>query len=341
MKKRVLLAGGAGYIASHTAIELIESGYDVLSIDCFYNSNPEVFNRIEKITGVRVKNYDIDICDKRLVNKVFEENQIDVVIHFAGHKAVGESVCEPMKYYENNLCSTFSLLDVMKNNGCSNIVFSSSATVYGEQKVVPFVESMNIGPCTNPYGWTKLMIEQILIDYNKANGNFSTVILRYFNPVGAHKSGLIGENPKGMPNNLMPFISQVAVGKRECLNVFGNDYNTHDGTGVRDYIHVVDLAKAHVKAVDYILHNKGAEVFNVGTGTGYSVLDVIKAFEEANKVKIPYKIVSRRQGDIDSCYADSTKANKVLGWKAEKTIVDMCKDSWRWQKNNPNGYDGC
>ena len=338
-KKTILLAGGAGYIASHTAIELMEAGYDVVSADCYYNSKPEVFNRIEKITGVRVKNYDIDVCDVDALDKVFAENSIDAVIHFAGYKAVGESVAKPMMYYENNMNSTFSLVKVMKKYGCNNMVFSSSATVYGVPESVPLVETMQTGPCTNPYGWTKLMNEQILMDAANADKDMSVVLLRYFNPVGAHKSGLIGEDPTGIPNNLMPFISQVAVGKRECLNVFGDDYNTPDGTGVRDYIHVVDLAKAHVKAIDYALENKGAEVFNIGTGVGYSVLDMVKAFEKANDIKIPYVIAPRRPGDIDECYADSSKAAKMLGWKAEKTLEDMCQDTWNWQKNNPNGYE--
>lgn len=339
MKKTVLLAGGAGYIASHTAIELIEAGYDVVSADCYYNSKPEVFNRIEKITGVRVKNYDIDVCDMEALDKVFAENKIDAVVHFAGYKAVGESVEKPMMYYQNNLDSTFSLIKVMKKYGCDNMVFSSSATVYGPTAPIPYIETMQTGPCSNPYGWTKLMNEQILMDFAKADEALSVVLLRYFNPIGAHESGLIGEDPAGIPNNLMPYIAQVAVGKRDHLNVFGNDYNTHDGTGVRDYIHVVDLAKAHVKAIGYALEHKGSEAFNIGTGIGYSVLDMVKAFEKANGIKIPYVITERRAGDIDEFYADSTKAADILGWKAEKTLEDMCRDTWNWQKNNPNGYD--
>ena len=339
MKKTVLLAGGAGYIASHTAIELIEAGYDVISADCYYNSKPEVWNRIEKITGVQVKNYDVNVCDAEALDRIFADNKIDAVIHFAGYKAVGESVAKPMMYYENNLTSTFTLLNVMKKYSCNNIVFSSSATVYGVPESVPLVETMQTGPCTNPYGWTKLMNEQILMDAANADEALSVVLLRYFNPVGAHASGLIGEDPAGIPNNLMPFISQVAVGKREKLNVFGNDYDTPDGTGVRDYIHVVDLAKAHVKAIDYALIHKGSEVFNIGTGVGYSVLDMVKAFEKANAIEIPYAIAPRRPGDIDICYADSSKAADKLGWKAEKSLEDMCKDTWNWQKNNPNGYD--
>lgn len=338
MEKTILLAGGAGYIASHTAIELIESGYNVISVDCFYNSKPEVFNRIKEITGKRICNYNIDVCDMKALDAIFSENKIDAVIHFAGHKAVGESVEKPLMYYENNMDSTFSILKVMKKNQCNSIVFSSSATVYGAHNKVPFVEEMCIGPCTNPYGWTKYMNEQIITDFVRANNEFSAVILRYFNPVGAHESGLIGEDPAGIPNNLMPYISQVAVGKRNVLNVYGNDYNTKDGTGVRDYIHVVDLAKAHVKAIDYALKNKGTEVFNIGTGVGYSVLEVVKAFEEANDIKVPYVIAPRRVGDISECYANSNKATQILGWEAKKDLVDMCKDTWRWQKNNPNGY---
>ena len=338
MKKTVLLAGGAGYIASHTAIELIEAGYNVISADCYYNSKPEVFNRLEKITGVKIKNYDVDVCDIEALDKVFEENNIDAVIHFAGYKAVGESVAKPMMYYENNLNSTFALTKTMKKYNCNNIVFSSSATVYGADNKIPYVETMQTGPCTNPYGWTKLMNEQILMDLANSDENLSVVLLRYFNPVGAHESGLIGEDPSGIPNNLMPFISQVAVGKREHLNVFGNDYDTHDGTGVRDYIHVVDLAKAHVKAIGYALDHKGSETFNIGTGVGYSVLDMVNAFEKSNSIKIPYVIADRRPGDIDIYYADSTKAAQILGWKAEKTLEDMCRDTWNWQKNNPNGY---
>lgn len=339
MKKKVLLAGGAGYIGSHTAIELMEAGYDVVSADCHYNSKPEVFNRMEKITGVRIKNYKIDVCDEIALEQVFEQENIDAVIHFAGCKAVGESVAKPMMYYENNLNSTIVLVRVMQKYGCSNMIFSSSATVYGVPETVPLVEIMPTGPCTNPYGWTKLMNEQMLMDFAVADKSLSVVLLRYFNPVGAHKSGLIGEDPAGIPNNLMPFISQVAVGKREHLNVFGDDYDTPDGTGVRDYIHVVDLAKAHVKAVEYAFNHKGTEVFNIGTGVGYSVLDMVKAFEMSNDLKIPYVITERRPGDIDSCYADSSKAEKILGWKAEKTLEDMCHDSWNWQKKNPNGYD--
>ena len=338
MKKRVLLAGGAGYIGSHTAIQLINAGYEVVSVDCYYNSKPEVFNRIEKITGVKVKNYNINVCNEKDVELIFEEGKIDAVIHFAGYKSVGESVEKPIMYYENNLNSTTTLVKVMNKYGCNNMIFSSSATVYGVPKVVPLVETMSVGTCTNPYGWTKLMNEQMLMDFAEAKETMSVVLLRYFNPVGAHESGIIGEDPTGIPNNLMPFISQVAVGKREFLNVFGDDYNTPDGTGVRDYIHVVDLADAHVKAVDYALCHKGVEVFNIGTGIGYSVLDMVKAFEKVNDLSIPYRIVQRRAGDIDICYADCSKAEKVLGWKAQKNLDDMCRDTWNWQRNNPNGY---
>lgn len=338
MKKKILLAGGAGYIGSHTAIELIEAGYDVVSADCYYNSKPEVFDRIEKITGIKVKNYVIDVCNEKDVEQVFEKEKIDAVIHFAGYKAVGESVAKPMMYYENNLNSTITLVKAMQEYGCNNMIFSSSATVYGVPESVPLVETMSTGPCTNPYGWTKLMNEQMLMDFATADKSLSVVLLRYFNPVGAHKSGLIGEDPAGIPNNLMPFVSQVAVGKREHLNVFGDDYDTPDGTGVRDYIHVVDLAKAHVKAVDHSLCHKGAEVFNIGTGVGYSVLDMVKAFEKSNNLKIPYIIAERRAGDIDICYADSSKAKEMLGWEAEKNLEDMCRDTWNWQRKNPDGY---
>lgn len=337
MKKKVLLAGGAGYIGSHTAIELIASGYDVVSVDCYYNSKPEVFNRMEKITGVKIKNYNIDVCNEKELELVFKQEKIDAVIHFAGYKAVGESVAKPMMYYENNLNSTIALIKTMQKYGCNNMIFSSSATVYGVCEV-PLVETMPVGPCTNPYGRTKLINEQMLMDFANADENLSMVLLRYFNPVGAHESGLIGEDPAGIPNNLMPFISQVAVGKMEELKVFGDDYDTPDGTGVRDYIHVVDLAKAHVKAVDYVLCHKGIEVFNIGTGVGYSVLDMVNAFESTNEIKIPYVITERRPGDIDVCYADSSKAEKILGWKAQKTLEDMCRDTWNWQRNNPNGY---
>ncbi len=338
MSKTALLAGGAGYIGSHTAIELIEKGYDVVIADCHYNSNPIVYDRLKEITGADIKHYDVDVCDEEALDKVFAENKIDVVIDFAGFKAVGESVREPMKYYKNNLNSTFGLINIMKKYGVDNIIFSSSATVYGMANQSPLVETMNLGPCTNPYGWTKYMNEQVLKDFAVADKNLSVVLLRYFNPIGAHASGRIGEDPKDIPNNLMPYIAQVASGKLQILSVFGDDYDTPDGTGVRDYIHVVDLAKAHVLAAEYAMEHKGAEAFNIGTGVGYSVLDIVKTFEKVNNLTIPYKITDRRPGDVATCYADSSKATEMLGWKAEKNLEDMCRDTWNWQKDNPEGY---
>ncbi len=332
MKVKVLLTGGAGYIGSHTAVELIESGYDVVIGDNFSNSKPEVIDRIKKIVNKDVKFYEIDFTDYEAVDKLFQKEKFDAVIHFAGLKAVGESCSIPLNYYRNNLDSTLVLLDVMRKYNVENIVFSSSATVYGMAKEVPLKENMPTS-CTNPYGWTKYMNEQIFRDVAKANPRLSVVLLRYFNPIGAHSSGLIGENPNGIPNNLMPYIAQVATKKLPLLNVFGDDYPTKDGTGVRDYIHVVDLAKGHVKAIEYSFKNKGAEVFNLGTGKGYSVLDIVKAFEEANNVAVPYAIVERRPGDIAECYADATKAHEILNWQAEKDLVQMCKDSWNWQQN--------
>ena len=334
----ILLTGGAGYIGSHTCIELINAGHTAVIADNLCNSKKESINRVEKITGAKIPFYEIDVRDKEALSKVFEENSIDAVIHFAGLKAVGESCEIPLQYYSNNIDSTLILLEVMKKYNCHNIVFSSSATVYGIPERVPLVETIPTS-CTNPYGWTKLMIEQILTDVAKADPELSVVLLRYFNPIGAHESGTIGENPNGIPNNLMPYITQVAIGKLPQLGVFGDDYKTHDGTGVRDYIHVVDLAKGHVKAIDYAAKNKGTEVVNLGTGTGYSVLDIVKAFEKVNNVEIPYAIKPRRSGDIAECYADPTKAFEKLGWKAEKTLEDMCRDSWRWQKQNPKGYE--
>ena len=334
----VLLTGGAGYIGSHTAVALLNAGHEVIIADNYANSSPTVPQRIAQITGRPVKCCQLDVADRSALERVFQENTIDGVIHFAGLKAVGESVRLPLDYYRNNLDSTLTLLAVMEAHGVHQLIFSSSATVYGQQAELPYREDGATGPCTNPYGWTKLFIEQIIRDYSAAHPDFSAVLLRYFNPVGAHAIGLIGEDPRGIPNNLMPFISQVAVGRREKLNVFGNDYDTHDGTGVRDYIHVVDLAKGHVAAVKYAVENLGCEVFNLGTGTGYSVLDMVKAFEEANGVKVPYQIVDRRPGDLATCYADPTKSLEKLGWKAEKTLVDMCRDSWNWQSKNPMGY---
>ena len=333
----ILITGGAGYIGSHTCIELVKSGRDVVIIDNLRNSKKEAVKRIEKILGKPVKFYEGDVRDRELLRKIFTENKIEAAIHFAGLKAVGESAQIPLEYYENNLDSTFVLCDVMKEFGVKKIVFSSSATVYGLSKTMPLVETMPLG-AINPYGRTKLFIEYILRDIYNADNDWCVALLRYFNPIGAHESGLIGEDPKGIPNNLMPYISQVAVGRLEKLRVFGNDYNTPDGTGVRDYIHVVDLAVGHVKAVDWVLENKGCEAINLGTGNGCSVLQLREAFEKASGIKIPYEIVGRRPGDPDEVYANADKAKKLLGWEATKTFDDMCRDTWRWQKNNPNGY---
>lgn len=335
----ILVTGGAGYIGSHTSIELLQAGYDIVIVDNFCNSKPESLNRIEDLTGKKPKFYEVDILDRKGLNKVFDENNIEAVIHFAGLKAVGESVEKPIEYYENNISGTLVLCDVMRKHNVKKIVFSSSATVYGMNNKVPFSEDMPTASATNPYGSTKLFIEQILSDIYVSDNEWSVALLRYFNPIGAHESGRIGEDPNGIPNNLMPYITQVAVGKRKELSVFGNDYDTHDGTGVRDYIHVVDLAKGHLKAVGKVLSSNGVEAYNLGTGIGYSVLDVVNSFEKASGQKVPYKIVERRAGDIATCYADATKALRELGWKAEKNLDDMCRDSWRWQKNNPNGYD--
>ena len=334
----VLVTGGAGYIGSHTCLELLESGCGVIVIDNLCNSNPRSLSRVEELTGKHIKFYEGDVRDEALLRKIFAENEIGSVIHFAGLKAVGESVAKPLAYYDNNLVSTMVLARVMGNRGCKKIIFSSSATVYSGDNEMPLRENSKTGNCTNPYGWTKYMCEQILRDIAKADPEWSVVLLRYFNPVGAHKSGKIGEHPNGIPNNLMPFISQTAIGKRKQLSVFGNDYDTHDGTGVRDYIHVVDLAKGHVAAVNYMQDNKGESVFNLGTGTGYSVLDMVKAFETANGIPVPYVIAERRPGDLATCYADPAKSAEKLGWTAEKSLVDMCRDSWRWQSSNPNGY---
>lgn len=328
---KVLLTGGAGYIGSHTAVELINAGYDIVIGDNYSNSKEDVLKRVEKIVGKEITAYNIDFTDYDAVDELFSKEDIDAVIHFAGLKAVGESCSIPLKYYKNNIDSTLVLLEVMKKHDVNNIVFSSSATVYGIPKEVPLREDMPTS-CTNPYGWTKYMNEQILRDVAKANPKMSVVLLRYFNPIGAHESGLIGEDPNGIPNNLMPYITQVATGKLPMLSVYGDDYNTKDGTGVRDYIHVVDLARGHLKAIEYSFKNRGVDVFNLGTGKGYSVLDIVHAFEKANMVKVPYTIVERRPGDIDECYADPSKAEAVLGWRAEKTLEQMCEDSWRWQK---------
>ena len=335
----ILVTGGTGYIGSHTVVELQNAGYETVIIDNLSNSNPEVLNRIEAITGKRPKFYEADIRDKAALKKIFAENpDIESCIHFAGLKAVGESVSKPMEYYNNNIYGTLCLVESMRDAGVKNIVFSSSATVYGDPAFVPITEECPKGQCTNPYGWTKSMLEQILSDITVADKEWNVILLRYFNPIGAHKSGTMGENPSGIPNNLMPYITQVAVGKRDHLNVFGNDYDTHDGTGVRDYIHVVDLALGHVKALNKIKENCGLKIYNLGTGHGYSVLDIVKAFEQASGVKVPYEITARRPGDIATCYADASLAKKELGWEAQFGIKEMCEDSWRWQKNNPEGY---
>ena len=334
-----LVTGGAGYIGSHTCVELLESGYNVVIIDNLCNSNPKSLERVEELTGKKVKFYEGDVRDEALLRKIFAENEISAVIHFAGLKAVGESVAQPWRYYDNNLNSTLVLTKVMEEVGCKKIIFSSSATVYTADNEMPLREDSRTGNCTNPYGWTKYMTEQILGGIANADKDWSVVLLRYFNPIGAHASGDIGEDPRGIPNNLMPYITQVAVGRREKLSVFGNDYDTHDGTGVRDYIHVVDLARGHVAAVKYACGNKGCEVFNLGTGTGYSVLDMVKAFRSVNNVALPYEIAPRRPGDIATCYADPAKSAQLLGWKAQYTLEDMCRDSWNWQKKNPMGYE--
>ena len=335
----ILVTGGAGYIGSHTVVELQTAGYDVVVLDNLSNSSEKSLQRVEKITGKPVTFYKADILDRDALNAVFEKESFDSCIHFAGLKAVGESVQKPWEYYENNIAGTLTLVDVMRKHGVKNIIFSSSATVYGDPAFVPITEECPKGQCTNPYGWTKSMLEQILMDIQKADPEWNVVLLRYFNPIGAHKSGMIGENPNGIPNNLMPYITQVAVGKLKELGVFGNDYDTPDGTGVRDYIHVVDLAKGHVKALKKIEEKAGLKVYNLGTGIGYSVLDIVKNFEEATGVKIPYVIKDRRAGDIATCYSSAEKAEKELGWKAEFGIKEMCADSWKWQSNNPNGYE--
>ena len=335
----VLLTGGAGYIGSHSAVELLAAGHEAVIADDLSNASEKAVARVEQISGKSVRFYRIDINDRSALRRVFAENRIDAVMHFAGFKAVGESVREPLKYYRNNLGSTLSLLQCMDEAGCRRIIFSSSATVYGTPKALPLTEDSPVGPCSNPYGWTKLMIEQILRDWAATDPETSVVLLRYFNPVGAHPSGLIGEAPNGIPNNLMPYISQVAVGRRERLSVFGNDYPTPDGTGVRDYIHVVDLARGHVAALGWAAAHRGTEVFNLGTGRGSSVLQLVAAFERAAGVPIPYVIASRREGDVPECWADPGKAERLLGWRAELGLDEMCRDSWNWQQKNPNGYE--
>ena len=336
----VLVTGGAGYIGSHTCVELLERGYDVVVIDNLVNSSRKSLERVEQITGKKVTFYEADVRDRKILDEIFETHKdIDCAIHFAGLKAVGESVQMPLEYYDNNLNSTITLCQAMRDHGVKNIVFSSSATVYSGDNTMPLREVCETGKCTNPYGWTKYMSEQILRDTSFADAGWSVVLLRYFNPIGAHSSGLIGEDPQGIPNNLMPYITQVAVGRREYLSVFGNDYDTPDGTGVRDYIHVVDLAKGHVAALKYMRTHKGENVFNLGTGTGYSVLDMVHAFERVTGQKIPYVIAPRRPGDLGMVYADPEKSTDELGWKAQYTLDDMCRDAWAWQSKNPNGYN--
>ena len=334
----ILVTGGAGYIGSHTTVELLAAGYEVIILDDFSNSSPKVLDRLKTITGKNIAFYEGSILDKPFLNKIFKENNIEAVIHFAAFKAVGESVKEPLKYYHNNIVGTISLLEVMAENKVKNIVFSSSATVYGMNNISPLTEDMPTS-ATNPYGYTKVMMEQILNDVAFVNKEWSVTNLRYFNPIGAHESGLIGEAPNGVPNNIMPYITQVAVGKLQELSIFGDDYDTPDGTGVRDYIHVIDLAKGHVLALKDNLATTGSHVYNLGAGQGYSVLDLVKTFEKENNVTIPYTIKPRRAGDIATCYANSNKAKEVLGWTAQKTLADMVRDSWRWQSQNPNGYE--
>lgn len=345
----ILVTGGAGYIGSHTLIELYKAGHTALVVDNLYNSDQESLRRVAEILGIaQIPFVNADIRDREALEEVFRQNEkmvngqmvtgFDACIHFAGLKAVGESVAKPLEYYENNMNGTFVLLDVMRKHGCKNIIFSSSATVYGDPAVIPITEDCPKGHCTNPYGQTKSMLEQVMMDLQKADPEWNVVLLRYFNPIGAHASGRIGENPNGIPNNLMPYITQVAVGRRERLNVFGNDYPTPDGTGVRDYIHVVDLAAAHVAALQAITRKQGLAIYNIGTGHGYSVLDVVNTFVRVNKVDVPYAIMPRRAGDIATCYCDPTKAEEELGWKAQFGLEEMCRDAWNWQKNNPNGY---
>ena len=334
----ILLTGGAGYIGSHTIIELDKAGHSVVVVDNLVNSNPESLRRVSKIIGKEIPFYEVDVRDKDNLSKVFDENKIDAVIHFAGLKAVGESVSKPLEYYHNNMTGTFILLDVMRQHGCKNIIFSSSATVYGEPAIIPITEECPKGHCTNPYGQTKSMLEEALMDVQKADSEWNVVLLRYFNPIGAHQSGMIGENPNGIPNNLMPYITQTAVGIRKELGIFGNDYDTPDGTGVRDYIHVCDLASGHVAALKAIERKCGLGIYNLGTGHGFSVLDVVNAFMKVNGVNVPYVIKPRRPGDIAACYCNPAKAKAELGWVAQYGIEEMCRDSWNWQKKNPNGY---
>lgn len=334
----ILITGGAGYIGSHTVLALLERGADVIVIDNLCNSSPESLHRVEKLTGKSVKFYQGDVLDLDLLNQIFQENKIESVIHFAGLKAVGESTRKPLEYYQNNVTGTLVLLQAMRANGVHQLIFSSSATVYGDPEFVPLTENAKVGGTTNPYGTSKLMVEQILKDFAAAEPNFKITSLRYFNPVGAHSSGMIGEDPNGIPNNLLPYITQVAIGRLECLSIYGNDYPTKDGTGVRDYIHVMDLAEGHIAAIDYLAKQQSYEVFNLGTGTGYSVFELLHAFEKAAGKAIPYKITDRRPGDIAECWSDPSRARNTLGWQATRNIDDMMRDSWNWQKNNPNGF---
>ena len=336
---KTLLTGGAGYIGSHTAVAMIEAGHDVVVVDNYYNSSPEAIRRVEEITGKKIALYEADAADAEVMRKILHDEKPDCIIHFAGLKAVGESVAKPVEYYRNNIDTTLTLLECMREEGVTNFVFSSSATVYGEDNVPPFTEEMPKGVCTNPYGWTKWMQEQILRDATVANDELSVVLLRYFNPVGAHESGKIGEDPQGIPNNLMPYISQVAVGRRDHLTVFGDDYDTPDGTCRRDYIHVMDLAEGHVKAAEYAVSHKGTEVFNLGTGNPYSVLDMVNAFSKACGHQVKYEIGPRRAGDVQDSWANADKAKAVLGWEAERCIYEICRDAWNWQSHNPQGYD--
>ena len=335
----ILVTGGAGFIGSHTCVELLEAGYEVVVVDNLYNASRKSMDRVEQITGKKPTFYEADILDREALNQIFEKEEIDSVIHFAGLKAVGESVAKPIEYYYNNIAGTLVLCDVMRKHNVKNIVFSSSATVYGDPAFIPITEECPKGKITNPYGQTKGMLEQVLEDIHVSDPQWNVILLRYFNPIGAHKSGLIGEDPKGIPNNLVPYVAQVAIGKLECLGVFGDDYDTPDGTGVRDYIHVVDLAKGHVAAIKKLEEKKGVLIYNLGTGKGYSVLDVVHAFEKACKKEITYAVKPRRPGDIAACYADPAKAKAELGWEAENGIEEMCADSWRWQSMNPNGYE--
>ena len=336
---KILVTGGAGYIGSHTCVELLNAGYDVVVVDNLYNASPKALDRVKEITGKDLTFYEADIRDREALEAIFAKENVDAVIHFAGLKAVGESVAKPLEYYENNIAGTVNLCFAMRKYNVKNIIFSSSATVYGDPAQIPITEECPKGTCTNPYGWTKWMLEQILVDLHTADPEWNVILLRYFNPIGAHKSGLIGEDPKGIPNNLLPYVAQVAIGKLECLGVFGDDYDTPDGTGVRDYIHVVDLAVGHVKAIEKLKDKEGVSVYNLGTGNGYSVHQVVHAFEKACGHPIKYQIKPRRAGDIATCYCDPQKAKKELGWEAQYNIEDMCADSWNWQKKNPNGYE--